>query len=208
MTPAPFLIVTEHQHQQHSHQRGQAYQKPQAGCIRARMRQLKAFAVQDGKGHGTGVTGLCNIRFILNPVNKTFTLCGKFDSNRFGQQVVPFRCLDLGQLVASGFQILERVIFTLAIIPGRAGNGAYLSVAEIVGIINLRLSTAGRYRQSFQLELHAAQRGLHFRPVFACCNALLDDIQRKLRVLQLIGQFNLTAAAGYGSIGCTAGRAS
>ena len=51
MTPAPFLIVAEHQHQQHSHQRGQAYQKPQAGCIRARMRQLKAFAVVDRQGN-------------------------------------------------------------------------------------------------------------------------------------------------------------
>ena len=41
---APFLIVSEHQHQQHSHQCGQTYQQPQAGCVRARVRQGKADA--------------------------------------------------------------------------------------------------------------------------------------------------------------------
>ena len=145
MTPAPFFIVAEHQHQQHSHQRGQAYQKPQAGCIRARMRQLKAFAVQDGKGHGTGVTGLCNIRFIPNPVNITFTVCGKFDLDRFGQQVVPFRCLDLGQLVASGFQILKAALAFVRIIAGCYFRYSFKC--------RIRLTIRA---QLLQLKLHAA----------------------------------------------------
>lgn len=100
---APFLIVSEHQHQQHSHQCGQTYQQPQAGCVRARVRQGKALAVVNGQGNvvhaGGGIWGYRDrlpVAALALPVRCQCKLDG------FAQQGVASGGFGFGQAVLAG----------------------------------------------------------------------------------------------------------
>ena len=59
---APFFIVSEHQHQQHSHQCGQTYQQPQAGCVRAVCGKVKPLRLVNGQGNVAHAVGICGFR--------------------------------------------------------------------------------------------------------------------------------------------------
>ena len=108
-------------------------------------------------------------------------------------------CLGFRQAVCTGFQIFEHTgDFAVALRCG--GNGTCVFVIEFIGSIYLlRFSFVCCIDQLFQLELNIFQE--YFFVIFAFFRVLLDDIQSKLRVLQLVGQLNLAAAAGDGSIG-------
>ena len=111
-------------------------------------------------------------------------------------------CLGFRQAVCTGFQICERVIYNLAVRSGCTGNGICLCAIEFVVFIYypLRFSFGCCFGfQLFQLELNIFQE--HVIVMFVSFRVLLDDIQYKLRVLQRVGQLNLAAAAGDGSIG-------
>ena len=169
------------------------------------MGQLRRFTVQNGKGHGVGVIGAIfeRITIFLNfhTINRTLAVLGKFDINRLGQQVVPRVCFGFCQPVSAGFQICERVRGYLAVLSGCTGNGTYVCAIEWVVFIYypLRFSFGCCFDQLFQLELNIFQE--YFFALIIEFRVLLDDIQYKLRVLQLVGQHNRAAAAGDGSIG-------
>lgn len=112
-------------------------------------------------------------------------------------------CLGFRQAVCTGFQIFERVRGYLAVRSGCTGNGICLCAIEFVVFIYypLRFSFGCCFDQLFQLELNTTQG--HVIAMFVFFRVLLDDIQSKLRVLQRVGQLNLAAAAGDGSIGVT-----
>ena len=110
-------------------------------------------------------------------------------------------CLGFRQAVCTGFQICERVRGYLAVRSGCTGNGTFVCVIEWVVFIyyRLRFSFGCCFDQLFQLELNTFQE--YFLALIIGFRVLLDDIQYKLRVLQLVGQHNIAAAAGDGSIG-------
>ena len=166
------------------------------------MGQLRRFTVQNGKGQGVGVIGArLKLVFVLNcqSINITLAVLGKLDLNWLCQQVVPRMCLGFRQAVCTGFQICEHTgDFAVALRCG--GNGTCVFVIEFIGSIYLlRFSFVCCIDQLFQLELNIFQE--YFFVIFAFFRVLLDDIQYKLRVLQRVGQLNLAAAAGDGSIG-------
>ena len=110
-------------------------------------------------------------------------------------------CLGFRQAVCTGFQICEHIGDFAAAVRcggnGTCGNGTCVCVIEFIGSIYLRFSSGCFGFQLFQLELNTTQG--HLFVIFAFFRVLLDDIQYKLRVLQLVGQLNLAAAAGDGS---------
>ena len=206
MSPAPFPVVAECEYQQPCHRQRYADQQPQAWRVCTRVGQLRRFTVQNGKVHGVGVIGARNERliFFLNfrIINITLAVLGKLDLNWLCQQVVPRMCLGFRQAVCTGFQIFERVRDYLAVRSGCTGNGICLCAIEFVVFIYypLRFSFDCCFGfQLLQLELNIFQE--YFFVIFAIFRVLLDDIQYKLRVLQRVGQLNLAAAAGDGSIG-------
>ena len=171
------------------------------------MGQLRRFTVQNGKGHGVGVAGRLKLAFVRNflPINKTLAVLGKLDHNWLCQQVVPRLCPGFRQAVCTGFQVCEHIGDIAAAV--RCGcNGTCVFVIEFIGGIYLRFSFGCCFDQLFQLELNTTQG--HVIVIFVFFRVLLDDIQYKLRVLQRVGQHNLAAAAGDGSIlgycGCIA----
>ena len=168
------------------------------------MGQLRRFTVQNGKGHGVGVVGLRKLVSERNylPINRTRAGLGKFDHNWLCQQVVPRMCLGFRQAVCTGFQICEH-LGNFAFIVRFGGNGTCVCVIEFIGSIYLRFSSGCCFDQLFQLELNTTQG--HIIVIFVSFRVLLDDIQYKLRVLQRVGQLNLAAAAGDGSIGGSCG---
>ena len=102
-TSAPFFIVSEHQHQQHSHQCGQTYQQPQAGCVRARVRQGKALAVVNGQGnvvHAAG--GILGYLVIIRAVEFALPVRCQRKLDGFAQQGVALGGFGFGQAVAAG----------------------------------------------------------------------------------------------------------
>ena len=166
------------------------------------MGQLRRFTVQNGKGNCVAAGCIARCVFGGAIVYLVLAVLGKFDINRLGQQVVPRVCLGFCQPVSAGFQIFERVICNLAVRSGYTGQIIFVVATEFVASINriLRFSFGCFFgSQLFQLELNIFQE--YFFVIFAFFRVLLDDIQSKLRVLQLVGQLNLAAAAGDGSIG-------
>ena len=99
---APFLIVSEHQHQQHSHQCGQTYQQPQAGCVRARVRQGKALAVVNGQGNVAHAVGICGFRAKRRAIASALPVRCQRKFDGLGQQGVALGGLGLGQAVLAG----------------------------------------------------------------------------------------------------------
>ena len=205
MSPAPFPVVAECEYQQPCHRQRHADQQPQAWRVCTRVGQLRRFTVQNGKGQGVGVIGArLKLVFVLNclSINITLAVLGKLDLNWLCQQVVPRMCPGFRQAVCTGFQICERVIYNLAVRSGCTGNGICLCAIEFVVFIYypLRFSFGCCFGfQLFQLELNTTQE--HIFALIIGFRVLLDDIQSKLRVLQRVGQLNLAAAAGDGSIG-------
>ena len=122
MSPAPFPVVAECEYQQPCHRQRHADQQPQAWRVCTRVGQLRRFTVQNGKGNC--VAAGCIARCFLGGtiVYLVLAVLGKFDINRLGQQVVPLMCLGFRQPVSAGFQILERVIFNLAVRSGCTGQ--------------------------------------------------------------------------------------
>ena len=100
---APFLIVAEHQHQQHSHQCGQTYQQPQAGCVRARVRQGKALAVVNSQGNVVHAAGgsLGNL-VIIRAVEFALPVRCQRKLDGFAQQGVARGGFGFGQAVLAG----------------------------------------------------------------------------------------------------------
>ena len=94
---APFLIVSEHQHQQHSHQCGQTYQQPQAGCVRARVRQGKALAVVNGQGNVVHAVGICGFRAKRRAIASALPVRCQRKLDGFAQQGVALGGLGLGR---------------------------------------------------------------------------------------------------------------
>ena len=206
MSPAPFPVVAECEYQQPCHRQRHADQQPQAWRVCTRVGQLRRFTVQNGKGHGVGVIVAWLKRFItflnFHTINRTRAVLGKLDLNWLCQQVVPRMCLGFRQAVCTGFQICER-IGDFAVFVRCGGNGtcvcAICAIEYIGSIYLLRFSFGCWFDQLFQLELNIFQE--HILALIIGFRVLLDDIQCKLRVLQLVGQLNLAAAAGDGSIG-------
>ena len=108
-------------------------------------------------------------------------------------------CLGFRQAVCTGFQICEHLgDFAVAVRYG--GNGTFVCAIELVVFIYYPLRFSfGCFDQFFQFELNTTQG--HIFALIIEFRVLLDDIQYKLRVLQRVGQHNLAAAAGDGSIG-------
>ena len=204
MSPAPFPVVAECEYQQPCHRQRHADQQPQAWRVCTRVGQLRRFTVQNGKVHGVGVIGARNERLIVflnfHIINITLAVLGKFDLNWLCQQVVPRMCPGFRQAVCTGFQICE-LIGDFAVVIRYGGNGTCVcGVIEFIGSIYLlRFSFVCCIDQLFQLELNIFQE--YFLALIIEFRVLLDDIQSKLRVLQRVGQLNLAAAAGDGSIG-------